>query len=401
MSRRRFLRVSAALAVSSGLAVTAEPPAKTGRVLAYVGTYTGTVRAPGNGKGIELFEMNPQTGELKELALAAKTPSPSWLAIHPTRKYLYAVNEIETFGDSTGSVSAFAIDPSTGALNALNTVSSEGAGPTYVSLDAEGRFAFVANYGGGTLCVLPIRGDGSLGAAVDVHRDSGEVGSTRAANAPPGSFAISGHDSPHLHMIAPDPQDRFVLAADLGQDRIYIYSFDHRSGKLSPPPGPPFHSLPSGDGPRHFAFHPNGRWLYSLQEEASTVVFFHFDTSTASLRARQTISVLPAGFGGTSFASGIVVAQDGKTVYALNRLHNTVTVLTVTSDGRLLRLGETPTMGDYPVQCQIDPGGNFLYVCNQRSDNITAFRIRRDSGLLKFIDQYTPVGTPGSIVFLV
>jgi 6-phosphogluconolactonase len=233
-----------------------------------------------------------------------------------------------------------------------------------------------------------------------VHRDQGSVGPEHATNAPAGSFAISGHDAPHAHMIAPDQENRFVLATDLGQDRIYTYAFDRRTGKMTPAPGAPFIALPAGDGPRHFAFHPNGRWFYSIQEEASTVAFFHYDSSSGRLEAQQTLSALPPGFAGTSFASEIIVAPNGKTLYTANRLHDTIAVFSIGPGGRLTYVAETSTLGDYPAQCRIDPGGNFLCVCNQRSDNITSFRIDRDTGLLSFTGHYTPVGTPGSIAFL-
>ena len=202
-------------------------------------------------------------------------------------------------------------------------------------------------------------------------------------------------------MIAPDPQNRFVLATDLGQDRIYTYGFDRPHRKTDSCCRAPFVALPSGDGPRHFAFHPNGQWFYSIQEEASTIAFFHYDPSTGRLEAQQTVSALPRGFAGTSFASEILVAPDGKTLYAANRLHDTIAVFAIGSDGRLKYLAETSTLGDYPAQCRIDPGGNFVYVCNQRSDNITSFRIDTETGQLSFTGLYTPVGSPGSITFLV
>ncbi|MDE3186469.1 MAG: lactonase family protein [Acidobacteriota bacterium] len=400
-SRRNFLKTTAALAVAHcvpGMARDAMP--ETGKTFAYVGTYTGTPGAGGNGEGIYLFEMNTATGELSERKLAAKTPNPSWIAIHPSRQYLYAVNEIADFHGNSGSVSAFAIHPGTGALHPLNTVSSEGAGPAHLSLDASGRYAFVANYAGGSVAVLPILADGSLGSAVDVHLDHASLGSIRATNAPPGSFAISGHDAPHAHMIAADPQNNFVLATDLGQDRIYTYRLNPATGRLTPAERAPFVALPSGDGPRHFAFHPNGHWLYAIQEESSTIVFFLYDADTGQLTAQQTLSALPQGFAGSSFASEILVSPDGKTLYAANRLHDTIAVFAIDARGRLEHIGETSTQGDYPVQCRIGPGGSFLYVCNRRSDNITSFRIHRDTGLLTFTGHYTPVGSPASIAFL-
>ena len=400
ISRRNFLKAASALAVSRMVSSASFAASlKTDRVLAYVGTYDH--KPTGHGDGIELFELDLQSGELKRRSRAAQTPNPSWIAIHPSKKFLYAVNEISNYEGGSGSVSAFSIDVATGALTPLNTVNSEGAGPAYLSLDVAGKFAFVANYAGGSIAVLPIGPDGSLGSAADVHRDLGSVGSTHATDAPPGSFAISGHDAPHAHMIAPDPANRFVLATDLGQDRIYTYRFDRATGKLTAPAGAPYVSLPTGDGPRHFVFHPNGHWLYSIQEESSTVAFFHYAPETGALRAQQTVSALPRGFAGTSFASEILMAPDGKTLYAANRLHDTIAVFSIGSSGRLEHIADAPTLGDYPAQCRIDPSGNFLFVCNQRGDSITSFRIHRGTGLLTFTGQYTPVGTPGSITFLV
>lgn len=403
VSRRHFLKraVAAALAHSAlGLAQEAAKGLKRNRALAYVGTYTGAVGSGSNGEGIYLFEMNASTGELAGRKLVAKTPDPSWIAIHPSRKYLYAVNEVGDFQGNSGSVSAFAIDAASGDLTALNVASSEGAGPCYLSIDALGRYAFVANYGGGTTAVLPILDGGLLGAATDVHRDSDRLGSAQAADAPAGSFAVSGHDAPHAHMISPDPQGRFVLATDLGQDRIYTYEFDRKTGKLNPADGAPFAALPAGDGPRHFAFHPNGNWLYAIQEEASNLVFFRYNPETGLLTAQQTISALPAGFAGTSFASESMISPQGKFLYAANRLHDTIAAFSIGADGRLKWIGETSTMGDYPGQCRIDPSGNFLYACNRRSDSITCFRIHRETGLPRFTGQYTAVGSPASITFL-
>jgi 6-phosphogluconolactonase len=401
LSRRSFLASTAALAFAHpalGAATqSTEKHQGAGKAFAYIGTNTGKGN---NGEGIYLAEMNTQTGELSHLKLAAKVPSPSWIVIHPSKKFLYAVNEVDDSREHSGSVSGFAINPSNGDLSAINVVSSEGAGPAHVSIDASGKYAFVANYGGGSIAVLPILPDGSLGAAVDVHRNLGAVGSTKATNAPPGSFAISGHDAPHAHMIAADPQNKYVLATDLGQDRIYIYRFHLDSGKLTPAESAPFVDSPSGDGPRHFAFHPDGRWLYTIQEESSTVMFFHYAADNGSLALQQTLSTLPPGFAGSSFASEILVSPDGRFLYAANRLHDTIAVFSIAADGKLKSIGETSTLGDYPSQCRIDPNGNFLYACNRRSDNITSFRIARETGLLTFTGQYTAIGSPASITFL-
>ena len=397
LSRRSFISGAGGLALHHWAGGGARALGES-KCIAYVGTYTGAVGNLANGEGIYAFACDAATGELTSRRLAATTPSPSWIVVHPSRRYLYAVNEVADCHGNSGSVSSFAIDHATGNLTALNTVSSQGSGPAYISMDKAGRYCLVANYGGGSIAVLPVLQNGAVGAAVDVRRDAGLVGGTRAADAPAGSFAISGHDAPHMHMILPDPQNRYILAADLGQDRIYSWRFDGETGKLSQTVQ--YATLPSGDGPRHFVFHPNGRWLYSIQEESSTVVLFDYEADTGSLRARQTVSALPSRFAGTSFASEILVHPNGEFLYAANRLQNTIATFSVAADGRLERTGETPAMGDYPSQCRIDPSGRFLYVCNRRSDNITSFRIHQKTGLPTFTGQYTPVGSPGSITFL-
>jgi 6-phosphogluconolactonase (cycloisomerase 2 family) len=399
-SRREFVLGASALAIAASPVSRAmkSQGRSRGKVFAYVGSDTGAIDGSANGKGIYLFEMDSSSGKLSLVKLAAEARNPSWLCLDSSQKYLYTVNETANFEGKSGSVSAYAVDPSSHDLRLLNQVSSQGAGPAYVSLDATGKYVFVANYGGGSIAVFPVLPGGSLRAPTFTHRDEGNVGSQKATSAPPGSFAISGHDKPHAHMIAADPGNRFVLQTDLGQDRLYVYKFAKDTGKLAPA-ATPFASLPTGDGPRHFAFHPNGRWLYSIQEEGSTVVFFHFDPATGSMAAQQTVSSLPDGFAGTSFASGIRVSGDGRTLYAANRLHNTIAVFSIDNTGHLKHVGDTPTLGDYPPQFNIDPSGNFLYVCNQRSDQITCFRIEKRTGLLHFTGQYTPVGTPTCIIF--
>jgi 6-phosphogluconolactonase len=400
LDRRSFMISLAAAFGAHSLGRRAYPAVQgtSGRAMrAYVGTYTGAPGAGSNGEGIYVIDANPITGELSKPKLAARTPSPSWIAIHPSNKYLYAVNEIENYQGAGGSVSAFSISDADGTLTALNVIGSEGAGPCFLSIDSAGKFAFVANYNSGTTAVLPILEDGRLGAPTDVHHDQGSLGSTKAANAPRGSYAVSGHDAPHAHMIAPDPSGKFVLATDLGQDRIYAYRFDRGSGKLTAPQAA---SLPSGDGPRHFAFHPHHHWLFVIQEEASNVVRFDFNPDSGTLTARQTISTLPPGFAGTSFASEVLVSPDGRFLYAANRLHDSIAVLSIAADGTLKWLGEASTLGDYPGQCRINPQGSFLYACNRKSDSITCFKIDDQTGLLMFTGRYTPVGSAASITFM-
>ena len=402
LSRRGFMQGASALAIAHSpisSASSLEGNTSRRRVFAYVGTDTSAIDGAANGKGMYLFEMDPSTGELSFIKLAAETNSPSCLSLHPSEPYLYAVHEVADYEGKSGAVSAYAVNRSNGDLQYLNTVSSQGAGPAHLSVDASGKYVFVANYAGGSIAVLPILPGGKLGDATFMHQDSGHVGSKKPTSGPPGSFAFSGHDAPHAHMIRSDPSNRFVLQTDLGQDRIYMYHLDSDTGKLTAASSP-FISLPTGDGPRHFAFHPNGRWMYSVQEEASTVVFFHFNPETGSLASQQTISTLPHGFAGTNFCSEIMVSRDGRFLYAGNRLHNTIAVFSIDENGKLHHIGEAPTLGDYPCQFNIDPGGNFLYACNQRSDQITSFRIDRRTGQLTFTGQYTPVGTPTCIIFM-
>jgi 6-phosphogluconolactonase (cycloisomerase 2 family) len=250
-----------------------------------------------------------------------------------------------------------------------------------VSLHPAGRQLLVANYFGGSVAVLPVLADGRLGEASDIKVDAGEIGPAKATHAARGSFAFSGHDRTHAHMIQADPSGRYVLHADLGMDRIFQWKFDEKLGLLSPN-SPPSVPLPPGDGPRHFHFHPNGRWLYSIQEEGSTIVLFDYDPALGRLRPRETIYTLPPGFSGSNFCSEILVSADGRHVYAGNRLHDSIAIFSVGPDGDLAYVGEEWTRGSYPRSFTIDPSGGFLYCCNQRGDNVAVFRVDRASGAL-------------------
>ena len=389
------------LLVLFSIAAAAQQPNRS--LLAYVGTYSspeGPEGSKGNGKGIYVFQVDAASGKLTEREVIANAANPSCLALDPSHTYLYSANETSTFqGTNSGSVSAYRIDRGTGHLTLLNTVSSEGAGPAHLSVHPSGKYVLVANYAGGTIAVLPIGKDGSLGKASDVKKDTGEVAKSPAASGPPGSFAFSGHDKPHAHMIEADPSGKFVLASDLGLDRVYIWKFDADTGTLTANQQA-FVALPPGDGPRHFAFHPNRRWLYSLQEESSTLVKFDWDSATGTLTAKQTISSLPAGFQGTDYTSEVRVSSNGRFLYAGNRLHDSISVFAVGPSGELKFLSEEWTRGDYPRSFAFDPAGRYLYSLNQRGDAITTFRVDAASGRLSFTGQYTGVGTPSSMVFL-
>ena len=411
-SRRTFLRTSAAVAGATVLAddlLQAQSGDAAPPFVAYVGTFSSPLRdvlktqvdlPPGNGRGIHVFRVDRATGAMTPAGVVEMGTSPSCLAVNAPGTRLYSSNETDRVGEEKeGTVSAFAIDRTDGKLELLNTVPSGGAGPTYVSVHPSGRFLLVANYFGGSVAVLPILPDGRLGAATDVRKDAGEIGPAKAASAPPGSFAVSGHDRTHAHMIQADPSGRFVLHVDLGLDRIFVSRFDEQKGTLAPAE-PPAVSLPPGDGPRHFAFHPGGRWLYSIQEEGSTIVLFDYDAATGRLAARQTLSTLPHGFAGSNFCSEILVSADGRFVYAGNRLHDSIGIFAVDANGRLTYVGEEWTRGDYPRSFGFDPAGRFLYCCNQRADSVTVFRVDRETGRLEFTGSHAPVGNPSMIVLL-
>jgi 6-phosphogluconolactonase (cycloisomerase 2 family) len=378
-------------------------------LLAYVGTFSSPLRdtlptqvdlPPGNGLGIHIFQVNRDTGAMTATGVHEMGTSPSCLALNSSGTCLYSANETDRVGESKdGTVSGFAIDRADGKLKLLNTIGSGGAGPTYVSVHPSGRHVLVANYFGGSVAVLPILDDGRLGEATDIKKPAGKLGPTKATNAPPGSFAISGHDRTHAHMIQADPSGQFVLHVDLGLDKIFSWKFDVRKGKLTAN-DPPAVSLPAGDGPRHFHFHPNGRWFYSIQEEGSTIICFDYDAETARLTSRQTISTLPAGFAGSNFCSEILVSADGRFVYAGNRLHDSIGIFSIGPKGTLTFVAEEWTRGDYPRSFNFDPSGRFLYCCNQRGDNIAVFRVDRKTGHVNFTGHYTAVGNPSSIVFL-
>jgi 6-phosphogluconolactonase len=388
----------------AALPALAQPnPASNHRLLAYVGTYSspqGAEGSRGNGQGIYVFQVDPATGKLAQREVTANPSNPSCLALDPSATHLYSANETSTFeGARSGSVSAYAIDRATGHLTLLNTVSSEGAGPAYLSVHPSGKFVLVANYAGGTIAVLPVQPDGSLGAATDVKKDAGPTSRARASTAPPGSFAFSGHEAPHAHMIQADPSGRFVLSTDLGLDRIFVWKFDAATGTLAANE-PASIALPPGDGPRHFAFHPNGRWMYSIQEESSTLVKFDWDGVRGTLTAGQTISSLPPGFEGTDYTSEVMISASGKFLYAANRLHDSISLFSIGASGKLTYVAEEWTRGDYPRSFNSDPSGRYLYSCNQRGDAIVAFRVDPRTGRLSFTGQYAGIGTPSSIVFL-
>ena len=352
---------------------------------AWVGTYNP------NGEGLYRFTVDPQTGALDHKTRVSTLANAAQLTVSSDGKTLYLASEVDQ-----GVVQALRIGDN-GELSALNQVASGGAGPVYLSLTPNGRHLLVANYVSGSIAVLPVKSDGSLGEATDTHQDRGEPGAAAPEAAVEGSFAISDHNGPHAHMIAADPSGKFVFSTDLGLDRIYQYRFDDRSGKLTPNDPPFINASSKGAGPRHFVFTPKGDGLWLINEEASTLTHYSLDSTSGTLKEGKTISALPNAYKGTSFAAGLVLSRDGKQLYVANRLHNSIAHFTVTADGALTHQNDVWTRGDYPRTLTLDNQGRWLYVMNQRSDNITRFRVEPD-GKLRFEPDYTPVGSPSQMV---
>jgi 6-phosphogluconolactonase len=347
-------------------------------MLVYVGTYTD-----GRSKGIYLFRMDLTSGQLTPIGLAAETANPSFLAIHPNHRYLYAVNEIGNFeGTDSGAVSAFALDPVTGKLTPLNQQSSRGGGPCHLIVDREGKDVLVANYGGGCVAVLPIQPGGRLGPATCFIQHHGS------------SVNPQRQKEPHAHSINLDAANRFALAADLGLDKILIYRFDPDKGTLVPS-DPAAAAVAPGSGPRHVAFHPNGRWAYVINEMASTVTTFDYDPKAGTLTTVQTVSTLPEGFTGSNTTAEIQIDPSGRFLYGSNRGHDSLAIFAIDpSTGRLTPVGRESTGGKNPRNFLIDPTGHYLLAANQDSDNIVVFRIDLQTGQLTRTGQVAEVPKP-------
>ncbi len=405
VTRRGLLAGGASLAALATMPAAAQQPGPANSrrfALAYIGTYTSHAvhGAAGHGEGIYLMRLDRATGALEPVK-TYPAPSPSWIALAPDRRFLYAVNEIEDFGGAKhGSVTAYKIAPGTGELTQINAVSSQGAGPAHGSVHPSGKFVFVANYGGGNVAVLPVKPDGGLGDAVDVQADQGPPGAGRPADGAPGNFSISDHDGPHAHMISADPTGRWVLVNDLGLDRTFIWRLDQQSGKLTA--GSPAYvpAASAGAGPRHFGWHPNGRVFYNLYEEASELAVYDWDPRTAALQLKQKVSTLPPGYAGTNYASELVITPNGRFIYAGNRLHNSFGIFAVALDGTVRWIGDQWTRGDYTRSFGLDPSGRFMVACNHRSDQTTVFLVDPATGGLPFTNRYVPVPSPSMIAFL-
>jgi 6-phosphogluconolactonase len=354
--------------------------------LVYFGTYTS-----GKSKGIYVSRFDSVTGKLTDAELVAETKNPSFLALHPNGKFLYAVGEVnDAQGKRAGAVNAYARDAQTGRLTALNQQTSGGTGPCHVSVDATGKCVLVANYGSGSIAALPIQSDGGLGEAITTIQHAGaSVNPKRQA-------------SPHAHFITPSPDNRFALTCDLGLDKVLVYQLDATTAKLATN-SLPFAVVPHGAGPRHLAFHPNGKWVYVINEMALTMTVFSYDVARGALFEEQNVSTMPMGYTVTEKDSGAEVAvhPSGKFVYGSNRGPDNIAIFSVDEKmGKLTLVQNEPTQGKTPRHFAIDPSGRWLLAENQNSDSIVVFAIDAVTGKLKPTGQTITVGSPVCAVFV-
>jgi 6-phosphogluconolactonase len=380
-----ILLVFAGAMFSASAQEKAKPPAPK-RYFAYIGTYTEKTKS----KGIYAFRFDDTSGKLSPIGAVAETTNPSFLAVHPNGKYLYAVNETSKFGDEeSGAVSAFSIERKTGKLRLLNQVASRGAGPCYLSLDKTGRYVLVANYDAGTIAVFPVQDGGQLGKYTGFAKHSG-----RGVNK-------ERQEGPHAHWIATSPDNQFVLSADLGIDRILVSRFHLPDGAFTPNKSNPGAKLKAGAGPRHAAFSPSGKFLYVASELNSTVTAFSYNAKDGTLHELEALSTLPRDFSGDNGVAEIAVHPSGKFLYVSNRGRDSIAVFSIDPrKGALKPVADIATQGKTPRNFALDPSGKFLFVANQESNDIVVFHIDPVSGSLTLTSQVADVPAPVCIVFL-
>ena len=387
MATQRIVR-NVAAALVFVLAIVCAVAAATAKhnYLLYVGTYT---EDGSKSKGIYAYRFDPETAEITPVGLAAETINPSFLAVHPNHRFLYAVNEVTTFkGQKSGAVSAFAIDRATGKLTLLNQVASKGADPCYITVDKTGKYVLVANYTSGSVAVFPVAEDGRLGEASAFVQHTGQGANPER------------QEGPHAHSIDLSPDNRFAVVDDLGLDQSIVYRFDTAKGSLIPS-GPQFGKADPGAGPRHFAFHPNGKFGYVINEMGSSVSAFSFDGRAGVLRPLQTISTLPKGFAEHNDDAEIAVHSSGKFLYASNRGHDSIAVFAIDADkGTLSLIDDVPTKGKTPRSFEIDPTGSLLFAENEKSNNIVVFRIDSQTGRLTATGKVLEVAEPVCVKFV-
>ena len=392
ISRRLCLQwVFLLLALVTVSAATDSPKNK---YLLFVGTYTGK-----ESKGIYAYRFNAASSELTPLGVAAETTNPSFLAIDPTRRFLYAVNEVPDYkGGNSGAISAFSIDSQKddfragdlriAKLSLLNQVASRGADPCYIAFDKTGNYALVANYTGGSVTVFPVRSDGRIGESSAFVQHAGS------------SVNHERQQGPHAHWIETTPDNRFAIAVDLGLDELLVYRFDAKAGSLTANL-PPYAKLDAGAGPRHLAFHPNGKFAFVVNELQSTITTFSYDARAGALHKLKTVSTLPKAFSGNNDTAEIHVHPNGKFLFASNRGHDSIAVFAIDRHTAVLTLVDHfPTQGKTPRNFEIDPTGKFLFLANQDTNNVVVFRIDPNSGRLTPTGQTLHVPSPVCLKFV-
>ncbi len=385
MRRIRFIPVLL-LALSAMLpsARLAGAPKTAKEYLVYFGTYTDK-----GSKGIYACKFRPATGKLTPVELAAETVSPSFLAVDPAQRFLFAANEIGDYQNAkSGSVSSFAIDRHSGKLRALNTVATRGADPCHLVVDKTGDDVIVANYTGGSVAVLPFGADGMLGPASDFIQHLGS------------SVNAERQHEPHAHDIVLTPDNRFAIVADLGLDKLLVYRFDPGKGKLTPN-DPPYGALKPGSGPRHIALHPNGRWAYVISELANTVTAFDWDGDKGSFHELQTITTLPKDFKGENSTAEVAIDAKGRYLYGSNRGHDSIAVYAIDpAKGVLTFIEDDSTLGKEPRHFALDPTGAYLFAANQNSNTVVVFRINPKNGRLTPTGEKVEVVSPVDVTFV-
>ncbi|HUI75837.1 MAG TPA: lactonase family protein [Candidatus Acidoferrum sp.] len=387
ITRRAFLvfAVLAPLSASFSVPTTARPPEKN-NYFVYVGTYTEKTQS----KGIYEYRFDAASGSISSAGVAAETVNPSFLAVHPSGKYLYAVNEAAiTDGDKHGAVSAFSIDPQTGKLTLLNQVSSLGVDPCFISFDKTGKYALVANYTSGSVAVFPVLGDGKIGKETAFIQDSGKLGPN-----------AKRQEGPHAHFIATTADNRYAVESDLGLDEILVYKFDASNGTLTPN-DPPYFRIKPGSGPRHIAFSADDKFAYVVSEMGSTVTALRFDARKGSFKQLQAISTLPPGYSGRNDAAEIAIHPNGKFLYASNRGNDSIAIYAIDpKKGTLTPQGGIPTGGKEPRHFTFDPSGKFMFIENQFSDQIVVTHVDPATGALSSSAQTIQVPSPVCLVFV-
>lgn len=381
-NRRQFVKTAGVFAAGAAFPNLLTEAAQKDWLL-YVGTYTS---GKSKSEGIYIYRMNSSTGELKPSGVASSTPDPAFLAIDPSRRFLYAANETGNFlGKKNGGVTSFAIDQKTGALRKLNEVSSPGV-PAHVSVHPSGKAVIAANYGGGNIAIYQVKADGSLTETSDVAQHSGRGGDPKR------------QDGPHAHSANFDAAGRYVFAPDLGIDKVMIYKVDAVKGKLLPNG---FAATKPAAGPRHFDFHPSGKFAYVINELDSTMTAFSYDKNAGKLTELQTLSTLPAGFKETSYCADVHVHPSGKFLYGSNRGHNSIVIFSIDpGSGKLTLTGHESTRGNWPRNFGIDPAGRFLLTANQNSNSVATFKIDEATGKLNPVGQVLEIPAPVCLKFI-